>query len=70
MQNVPESSDVYYVHSYYAEVCKETVSMTDYIHPFSAVLQKDNFFAAQFHIEKSGMIGEKILKNFIDMPWK
>lgn len=58
---------VYYVHSYYATVGKDTVATTDYIHPFSAALQKDNFYAVQFHPEKSGAIGEKILKNFIEL---
>ena len=58
---------VYYVHSYYATVGKDTVATTEYIHPFSAALQKDNFYAVQFHPEKSGAIGEKILKNFIEL---
>ena len=56
---------VYYVHSYYVPICADTIASTDYIVPFSAALRKDNFFATQFHPEKSGDIGEIILKNFI-----
>jgi len=58
---------VYYVHSYYAGVGENTIATTDYVHPFSASLQKDNFYAVQFHPEKSGAIGEKILRNFIEL---
>lgn len=60
-----EGDFVYSVHSYYAALGHETVATTNYIHPFSAALQKHNFYAVQFHPEKSGAIGEKILKNFI-----
>jgi imidazole glycerol-phosphate synthase subunit HisH len=56
--------DVYYVHSYYAELSKETVASCNYIKPFSSALQKNNFYATQFHPEKSADIGEQILKNF------
>ena len=56
---------VYYVHSFYAPVGKETIAVTDYITPFSAALQRDNFFATQFHPEKSGDVGETILKQFM-----
>ena len=58
-------NDVYYVHSYYAAICKETIASCNYILPFSAALQKDNFYATQFHPEKSADIGEKILQNFL-----
>ena len=58
---------VYFVHSYYVPLCNETVGSCDYIQPFSAVLRKDNFFATQFHIEKSGSVGEMILKGFLDL---
>jgi imidazole glycerol-phosphate synthase subunit HisH len=58
---------VYAVHSYYAALGNETVATTDYIQPYSAALQKDNFYAVQFHPEKSGAIGETILKNFITL---
>lgn len=60
-----ETSDVYFVHSYYAELCDATVADCEYIIPFSAAIQKDNFYATQFHPEKSGVVGEQILKNFL-----
>ena len=58
---------VYYVHSYYASVGLYTSAVTDYITSFSAALERDNFFATQFHPEKSGSIGELILKRFIEL---
>lgn len=58
---------VYFVHSFYVPVCEFTAAETNYIHPFSAALHKDNFYATQFHPEKSGKTGEKILKNFLDI---
>ena len=58
---------VYFVHSFYVPVCKETAAVTDYIHPFSAAMQKDNFFATQFHPEKSGEVGQQILRNFLEL---
>ena len=67
LQGLQPVADVYYVHSYYAEVCENTVAACDYILPFSSVLQKDNFYATQFHPEKSAGIGEQILKNFIEL---
>ncbi len=62
-----EDQFVYFVHSYYVPLNKHTVATTDYIQPFSAALQKDNFYAMQFHPEKSGKIGEIILKNFLSL---
>lgn len=56
---------VYFVHSYYAASGVDTAAVCDYIVPFSAALQKDNFYATQFHPEKSGPVGEKILENFL-----
>lgn len=56
----------YFVHSYYVELGPCTVVETDYIHPFSAVLRKDNFYATQFHPEKSGSIGERVLLDFLE----
>ena len=58
---------VYYVHSYYAEVGDETIARTEYIHPFSAALEKQNFYAIQAHPEKSGADGQKILDNFLKL---
>lgn len=55
----------YFVHSYYATICEDTIATTKYILPFSAALQKNNFLACQFHPEKSSAFGETILKNFI-----
>ena len=60
-----ENQYTYFVHSYYAELCAETAAECTYIVPFSASLHRDNFYATQFHPEKSGPVGEKILKNFI-----
>lgn len=67
VKNVPEDSYVYYVHSFYAEIGTETCAITNYINPFSAALSKNNFYAVQFHPEKSGAVGETILKNFISI---
>lgn len=61
-----EENDCYFVHSYYCELSEYTTSVCDYILPFSASLQKDNFFAVQFHPEKSGSAGNEILKNFLN----
>ena len=60
-----ENKFVYFVHSYYVPVNEYTAATTDYILPFSAALHKDNFYATQFHPEKSGSVGEVILKNFL-----
>ena len=60
-----EEEYVYFVHSYYVPLCEGTAAEARYIHPFSAALQKDNFYATQFHPEKSGGVGEKILRNFL-----
>lgn len=62
---INDNEFVYTVHSYYAALGVATVATTDYIIPYSAALQKDNFHAVQFHPEKSGKVGELILKNFI-----
>ena len=67
-EGLAEESFIYNVHSYYAAMSVQTIATTDYILPYSAALQKDNFYAVQFHPEKSGKIGELILKNFISMP--
>lgn len=58
---------VYFIHSYYVPLNEYTAATTDYIHPYSSALHKDNFYATQFHPEKSGIIGERILKNFLDL---
>ena len=58
---------VYFVHSFYVPVNDCTAAVTDYILPFSAALHKDNYYATQFHPEKSGSVGERILQNFLDL---
>jgi len=62
-----EDSYVYYVHSYYAELCAATIARTDYVQPFSAALHKDNFYAVQFHPEKSSDNGARLLRHFLDL---
>ncbi len=62
-----EGQYVYFVHSYYVEPGPYTAASTQYIEPFSSVVRKDNFFATQFHPEKSGKVGERILADFIRM---
>ncbi|MDD4158397.1 MAG: imidazole glycerol phosphate synthase subunit HisH [Proteiniphilum sp.] len=57
----------YFVHSYYAGICDQTIATCHYLVPFSAAMQKDHFFATQFHPEKSGSVGEKLLQNFLKM---
>ena len=56
---------VYFVHSFYVPLCPWTIAETEYILPFSAALHRDNFYATQFHPEKSESVGERILKNFL-----
>lgn len=63
----PEQSFAYFVHSFYVPVNPYTTATTPYVVPFSAALRKDNFFATQFHPEKSGSTGERILQNFLDL---
>ena len=63
--DVVDNAYVYFVHSYAAPVCEFTVASCDYIRPFSAMLQKDNFYAAQFHCEISGNVGQQIIENFL-----
>lgn len=62
-----EEEYVYFVHSFYVPVCEFTIATADYILPYSAALHKDNFYATQFHPEKSGKVGEKILRNFLEL---
>lgn len=66
-KDVAANDDVYFVHSYYATVNDNTIATADYILPFSAALQKDNFYAVQFHPEKSADTGHQILKNFLSL---
>jgi glutamine amidotransferase len=66
-KNIAEGSYVYFVHSYYAETTELTIARTNYSVPFSAAMQKDNYYAVQFHPEKSADVGAQILKNFIEI---
>lgn len=65
LNGIKENSFVYFVHSYYAEIASETIATTDYIHLFSAAMQKNNFYGVQFHAEKSASVGEQIISNFL-----
>ena len=67
LQGLGEHPYVYFVHSYYVPVCEETIATADYILPYSASMHKDNFYACQFHPEKSGKVGEQILRNFLSL---
>lgn len=66
-EGLPEESYVYFVHSYAADICSETTAVCDYVRSFSAMLQRDNFYAAQFHAEISGDVGQQILENFLKL---
>jgi imidazole glycerol-phosphate synthase subunit HisH len=67
LNNINNEDNFYFVHSYFAEVVSETVATCNYINEFSAVIQKNNFYAAQFHPEKSGKAGEQFLQNFLSI---
>lgn len=67
LYGISEHDNVYFVHSYYAELCQETIATCNYILPFGAAMQKNNFYATQFHPEKSAAVGERILKNFLEL---
>jgi len=64
-KGIREGSYVYFVHSYYVELNNYTTAKTEYTVDFSAAVQKDNFFGCQFHPEKSGDVGAKVLRNFL-----
>lgn len=66
-EHVPENSYMYFVHSYYAALGPDTVATANYVINYSAALQKDNFYAVQFHPEKSATEGQKILENFLKL---
>lgn len=65
LEGVPDDSYFYFVHSYAADVSEDTIATTDYGRPFTAVAGRDNFYAAQFHPERSGPLGARILENFL-----
>ncbi len=66
-KNIAESTYVYFVHSFYVEKQNDTIASCCYMGDFSAAIQKNNFYAVQFHPEKSGDVGQQILKNFIEL---
>lgn len=67
LDGLGEKPYCYFVHSFYVPICQWTTAEADYIRPYSAALHKDNFYATQFHPEKSGAVGEQILKNFLEL---
>ena len=67
MEGLGDNPYVYFVHSYYVPVCEHTIATADYILPYSASMHKDNFYTCQFHPEKSGKVGERIIKNFLEL---
>ena len=67
LKGINNSDDFYFVNSYYAELSAESIAVCDYINPFSAAMNKNNFYATQFHPEKSALVGKTILKNFIEL---
>lgn len=62
---IATSDNMYFVHSYYAEIGEDTVAATNYLVPFTSALQKDNFYGVQFHPEKSADVGRKLIENFL-----
>jgi glutamine amidotransferase len=67
LSGLKENEFVYYVHSYFVELCNATVATTDYVLPYSAIIQQNNFYGVQFHTEKSAQVGDKILSNFLSL---
>ncbi|MEM9143028.1 MAG: imidazole glycerol phosphate synthase subunit HisH, partial [Bacteroidota bacterium] len=67
LSKIPERAHVYMVHSYYAPVSEDTIAQSEYGLPYSAALGKRNFYGTQFHPEKSGSVGGRILSNFLKM---
>jgi len=66
-QHIQTESDMYYVHSYYAEKNEQTIAVCNYIEPFATAIQHNNFYATQFHPEKSADVGTQLLKNFLEL---
>ncbi|MBQ9176496.1 MAG: imidazole glycerol phosphate synthase subunit HisH [Bacteroidaceae bacterium] len=66
-KGLSEREFVYFVHSFYAPICDDTIATTNYVQPYSSALHRDNFYATQFHPEKSGAVGERIIRNFLEM---
>lgn len=66
-RQMQDSPFVYFIHSYYVPLCEWTAATSNYILPYSSALHKDNFYTCQFHPEKSGKVGEQILRNFLEL---
>jgi glutamine amidotransferase len=66
-EGIGPDADFYFVHSFAAAICDDTVAQSEYLKPFSAALQKENFYAVQFHPEKSGKAGAQLLNNFLKL---
>ena len=66
-KGIANDSWVYFVHGYYVETCEEAIAVSDYGTSFSAALWTRNFFGVQFHPEKSGEVGERIIQNFLEI---
>ncbi len=66
-EGIREKEHIYLVHSYYAPLCNETIAESEYDLKYSSALRKDNFYGTQFHPEKSSDVGERILKNFLEI---
>ena len=66
-KEITEKEHIYLVHSFYAPICDETIAISEYEMNYSAALKKDNFYGTQFHPEKSSVVGEQILKNFLEL---
>lgn len=66
-RDIADGAYIYYVHSYYPELCADTIATSHYINSFSGALGRDNFFGTQFHPEKSGAVGAQIIKNFLEL---
>ncbi|MGY3858044.1 imidazole glycerol phosphate synthase subunit HisH [Aeromonas veronii] len=67
LKGIPSGSYFYFVHSYALEVTDATLATCDYGSPFTAIVGRDNFFGAQFHPERSGPAGARLLQNFLDL---
>ena len=66
-RGIDENAYFYFVHGYAMPICENTIAQTLYGEPFTAAVQKDNFFGVQFHPERSGAAGAQLLKNFLEM---
>ena len=66
-KGIQEEEYMYLVHSYYAENCKEAIATSNYELEYASALEKENFYGVQFHPEKSGKVGERLLKNFLEL---